>query len=378
MMRRTQAQRERIAKWLWLQDEWSTERSWQEHLELEAEDGPAPALVEVRRQADELLQALERQMEAAVTTPEQPLRQVLQEIADTTHGPGGTRNAKKILARVQEMARVALRRERVEPQDERMGGKANNRRAHDDSTFEITEDSVGKFRLSERKANGALRYLSTHRTRGGSEARRDKHLAAQRLRRAEGDLAELRDGLADRGFIVGRNPDGVDDTVASTLLIVDDLRTAHCPVPQDDKWAEDEWHTDEAGKVLGGAPPNFTFVAKSTLDAVEALNERYRAALDRLSKRLCTCENQRGGKCRGSEMANRIATEALAATPADQTTRSDPPEDLLRALGWIRNLAFIDDDSEATPKAMEDKLSRIYGCASQAINRYGERAEVPR
>ena len=33
--------------------------------------------------------------------------------------------------------------------------------------------------------------------------------------------------------------------------------------PQD-RWAEDEWHTDENGHVIGGAPPNFVFVAKSS------------------------------------------------------------------------------------------------------------------
>lgn len=34
-----------------------------------------------------------------------------------------------------------------------------------------------------------------------------------------------------------------------------------------DEWADDEWHTDENGQVIGGAPPNFVFVAKSALDA---------------------------------------------------------------------------------------------------------------
>jgi hypothetical protein len=39
------------------------------------------------------------------------LRQVLREISDVTHGPGGTRNKGRILASVQEMARVVLETE---------------------------------------------------------------------------------------------------------------------------------------------------------------------------------------------------------------------------------------------------------------------------
>jgi len=31
-----------------------------------------------------------------------------------------------------------------------------------------------------------------------------------------------------------------------------------------DRWSEDEWHTDENGDVIGGAPANFVFVAKSS------------------------------------------------------------------------------------------------------------------
>lgn len=36
-----------------------------------------------------------------------------------------------------------------------------------------------------------------------------------------------------------------------------------------DRWSEDEWHTDEKGNVIGGAPANFVFVAKSALGARE-------------------------------------------------------------------------------------------------------------
>ena len=39
----------------------------------------------------------------------------------------------------------------------------------------------------------------------------------------EAVIATLRDGLAEQGFTVGRNPDGVDDTIPATLLIVRDL-----------------------------------------------------------------------------------------------------------------------------------------------------------
>jgi soluble cytochrome b562 len=55
--------------------------------------------------------------------------------------------------------------------------------------------------------------------------------AEVRVRRAEetlqkaivqAELASLREGMAELGFTVGRNPDGVDDTVAATLLVVRD------------------------------------------------------------------------------------------------------------------------------------------------------------
>lgn len=36
------------------------------------------------------------------------------------------------------------------------------------------------------------------------------------------------------------------------------------------RWADDEWHTDEKGQIIGGAPPDFVFVAKSALEAVAA------------------------------------------------------------------------------------------------------------
>lgn len=43
-------------------------------------------------------------------------------------------------------------------------------------------------------------------------------------------------------------------------------------VEAEDRWADDEWHTDGDGNVIGGAPPNFVFVAKSSV--VEASEEQ--------------------------------------------------------------------------------------------------------
>jgi len=37
-------------------------------------------------------------------------------------------------------------------------------------------------------------------------------------------VQELRDGLRERGSIVGRSPDGVDDTIEATLLLMDDYQ----------------------------------------------------------------------------------------------------------------------------------------------------------
>lgn len=36
--------------------------------------------------------------------------------------------------------------------------------------------------------------------------------------------------------------------------------------PDEGEWADDEWHTDENGQIIGGAPPNFVFVAKSVAE----------------------------------------------------------------------------------------------------------------
>jgi hypothetical protein len=40
------------------------------------------------------------------------------------------------------------------------------------------------------------------------------------------ELRELREGMRALGFIPGRNPDGVDDTVAATLLAAGDMKAA--------------------------------------------------------------------------------------------------------------------------------------------------------
>lgn len=41
-----------------------------------------------------------------------------------------------------------------------------------------------------------------------------------------GEIELLREGMAELGYIVGRNPDGVDDTAAATLLVVRELKAA--------------------------------------------------------------------------------------------------------------------------------------------------------
>lgn len=56
-------------------------------------------------------------------------------------------------------------------------------------------------------------------------------------------------------------------TVADALLRIPASRAALAALaargePQGD-WSEDEWHTDEKGNVIGGAPANFVFVAKA-------------------------------------------------------------------------------------------------------------------
>lgn len=48
--------------------------------------------------------------------------------------------------------------------------------------------------------------------------------AGMDFQRSEDAHPDLRAGMLARGFIVGRNPDGVDDTVAATLLVLDDLK----------------------------------------------------------------------------------------------------------------------------------------------------------
>lgn len=40
------------------------------------------------------------------------------------------------------------------------------------------------------------------------------------------ELQRLRDGLAERGILTGRNPDGVEQTVDTVLLVIDEQAAA--------------------------------------------------------------------------------------------------------------------------------------------------------
>lgn len=71
------------------------------------------------------------------------------------------------------------------------------------------------------------------------------------------ELDRLRQGMAERGWVVGRNPDGVDDSVDATLLVIDELLAARGPAERTearrivDEQAEDEalWSTGLDGTV---------------------------------------------------------------------------------------------------------------------------------
>lgn len=106
----------------------------------------------------------------------------------------------------------------------------------------------------------------------------------------EGDeparLAELREGMAALGFTVGRNPDGVDDSVAATLLVVKELIEREHEVTPDadvERACEAVWNVEHASdtvpvgrewKKARELPPASTYALE-----VERLRKTVRAVL---------------------------------------------------------------------------------------------------
>src|ERR1700722_14197536 len=70
------------------------------------------------------------------------------------------------------------------------------------------------------------------------------------------ELDRLRDGMAERGFIVGCNPDGVDDLVEATLLVVSELLSVQeQPPPRLDRISFESGYVTAMSAVWSGVYP---------------------------------------------------------------------------------------------------------------------------
>jgi hypothetical protein len=99
----------------------------------------------------------------------------------------------------------------------------------DERAIEAAAKALYESRPAKERANSQTYFQRWHELQ--STSAREKALGEARTAVAaylaacdqDGrELARLRQGMRERGFIVGRNPDGVDDSVEATLLLASD------------------------------------------------------------------------------------------------------------------------------------------------------------